>query len=235
MIRFWTDVTISRRPDGYAIKLDTKPVCLPSGKAIVVPQRALAEAIADEWRSAGSSLGAVIHLNSLPLTRLAGAALEMVAADPGSVVTKLVSYARADLLCYRVDRPKKLRDAQVMYWQPWLDWAARDLGIQLVTTNVLGAIEQPEASIDAVRGLVENFDVWTLTAFGVLAPALGSVVLGLALQRGYLDPDAAYELATLESQIQAEFWGEDADAMARLDQIAKDIVSAARFATFVQS
>ena len=235
MIRFWSDVTISRSPDGYAIKLDTKSVCLPNGKALVVPRRALAEAIGDEWRSAGPSLGAVVHPNSLPLTRLAGTALDMVAADPGSVVTKLVSYAHADLLCYRVDRPKKLRDAQVVYWQPWLDWAARDLGIQLVTTNGLVAIEQPEASIDAVRGLVEDFDAWTLAALGVLTPALGSIVLGLALQMGYLDPDAAHELATLESRIQAEFWGEDADAVARLDQIAKDIATAARFARFAQS
>jgi chaperone required for assembly of F1-ATPase len=64
---------------------------------------------------------------------------------------------------------------------------------------------------------------------GVAVPALGSLVLGLALAEGELDAVEAHELGALDELYQIEKWGEDAEAAARRASIAEDIAVAARF------
>ena len=68
-----------------------------------------------------------------------------------------------------------------------------------------------------------------LAALGIAVPALGSLVLGLALAEGRLDGAAAHALGALDELFQAEQWGEDAEAAARRAAIAADIALAARF------
>ena len=74
-----------------------------------------------------------------------------------------------------------------------------------------------------------GLDVSALAALGVAVPAMGSVVLGLALAAGELDAGTAYALGCLEELFQAEAWGEDAEAAGRRRSIAADIALAARF------
>ena len=47
------DVAVEQDGDGCGIRLDGRPVKTPARAALVVPTSALAEAIADEWRSVG--------------------------------------------------------------------------------------------------------------------------------------------------------------------------------------
>jgi len=67
-----------------------------------------------------------------------------------------------------------------------------------------------------------------LAALGVAVPALGSLVLGLALAQGRLAPAEALRLSVLEEDFQAEFWGADADATARRDSAVADVALAGR-------
>ena len=60
-------------------------------------------------------------------------------------------------------------------------------------------------------------------------PALGSLVLGLAMSEGRLDAATAHALGALDELFQAEQWGEDAEAAARRAAIAADVALAARF------
>ena len=68
-----------------------------------------------------------------------------------------------------------------------------------------------------------------LAALGIAVPALGSLVLGLALAEGELDAATAHALGCLDELFQAELWGEDAEAAARRAGIAADIALAERF------
>jgi chaperone required for assembly of F1-ATPase len=76
--------------------------------------------------------------------------------------------------------------------------------------------------------VVGALDPWELAALGVAVPALGSLVLGLALAEQRLDPGAAHALGALEELFQAEQWGEDALAAARRQAVADEIALAAR-------
>jgi chaperone required for assembly of F1-ATPase len=67
-----------------------------------------------------------------------------------------------------------------------------------------------------------------LAALGVAVPALGSLVLGLALAAGRIDAKAAKDASTLDERYQEEFWGLDAEAASRRAQVAADVALAAR-------
>ena len=51
--RFYKDVSVAEADGGFAVLLDGRPLKTPSRSAYALPSRALAEALAEEWRGAG--------------------------------------------------------------------------------------------------------------------------------------------------------------------------------------
>jgi chaperone required for assembly of F1-ATPase len=229
MKRFWDFVTIADDSDGFTVLLDGRPMHLPDGTKLRVRPRLLAEAIAAEWQSAGGAKDGEMSFADTPLTRLAGTAQQRVAPDPAITVDAIARYAENDLLCYRAATPEALVQRQAQAWQPWLDWVALAHDAPLRVTTGVTHIRQHRDSVAALRRAVAALNVETLAALGIAVPALGSVVLGLALAASELDAPTAHALGALEELFQAEQWGEDAEAVARREAIAADIALAARF------
>ena len=118
---------------------------------------------------------------------------------------------------------------QAREWQPWLDWAALTYDAPLkVTTGVVRVRHEPQ-SLRALHRAVAMLDPDTLAGLGVAVPALGSIVLGLALAERRLDAAAAHALASLDELFQAGLWGVDEEAERRRRAIGADIAAAARF------
>jgi chaperone required for assembly of F1-ATPase len=227
--RFWDTATIARTDDGHAILLDGKTMHLPGGAILLVDAEPLASAIAEEWQTAGGGKGGEISFADTPLTRLAGTAQQRIAPDPAPTVDAIARYAESDLLCYRAERPAELVVRQTRAWQPWLDWAALTYDAPLRVGSGIAYVKQHRGSVAALRGVVAALDVAALAALGVAVPALGSLVLGLAVAEGRLDAATAHALGALDELFQAEAWGEDAEAATRRATIAADIALAARF------
>ncbi len=228
MRRFWQSAHVERDPDGFRVLLDGRPMRLPGGAPLSVDRPALAEALAAEWQQAGGEQGGEMGFDDVPLTRLAGTAQERIAADPACCIAALARWGESDLLCYRADGPRALVERQDHAWQPWLDWARTALGATLrVTTGIVYVPQDPEA-LAALRRALAGHDPLALAALGVAVPALGSLVLGLALARFRLSVPEAMALATLDETFQEELWGSDAEALARRAAVAADVASAAR-------
>ncbi|MBV8523425.1 MAG: chaperone, ATP12 [Acetobacteraceae bacterium] len=235
MKRFWETASAVPTEQGYAVLLDKKPMRLPGGAVLQVHSAALAQALADEWQAAGGQRGGEMSFADTPLTRLAGTAQARIAPDPGPTADAIARYAVTDLLCYRADWPPELVHRQAKLWQPWLDWAALTYDAPLrVTTGVIHVHQQPQA-LSALRYAVHAMPPAILAGLGIAVPALGSLVLGLALAEGALDASAAHALATLDEAFQAEQWGEDAGAAARRRSIAEEVALAARFMKLAKS
>jgi chaperone required for assembly of F1-ATPase len=227
--RFWDVATLSRDGDEFRVLLDGKPINLPGGGVLRVRPPALAEAIAEEWRLAGGVKGGEMSFADTPLTRVAGTARERIAADPAPPADAIARYGETDLLCYRAETPPALAARQAEHWQPWLDWALRAFDASLRVTNGIVPIRQHRDSIDALRRVVRGYDAYVLAGLGIAVPALGSLVLGLALAEGVLDAAEAHRLGALDELFQAELWGEDEEAARRRANIAADIALAERF------
>jgi chaperone required for assembly of F1-ATPase len=229
MKRFWDRATTEPSDDGYTILLDGKPMHLPGGGVLRVTARPLAEAIAREWHSAGGAKGGEMTFADTPLTRLAGTAQQRIAPDPDPTIDAIARYAESDMLCYRAETPPELVERQTREWQPWIDWAGRRYDASLRVSTGVAYVKQHRGAVAALRTAVGSLDVPALAALGIAVPALGSVILGLALAEGEMDATAAYALSALDELFQAEAWGEDAEATARRQAIAADIALAERF------
>ena len=233
MKRFWSDVGIEPGDlvtgAGWRVLLDGRPVRLPGGTRLLLPTQALAIAVAEEWQVAGGALGGEMSYADVPLTRIAGTGQERVVGNPEPAVLELTQYAESDLLCYRAARPAELRAREDLDWQPWLDWLAQRHGAHLHVTTGVGHISQPARSLAALAHVLAGFDPLALAALGIIVPALGSLVLALAVADGALAAGDAFDLATLDERFQAELWGQDAQAVQRRRLIRQDVIDAGRF------
>ncbi|HEY4173314.1 MAG TPA: ATP12 family protein [Rhodopila sp.] len=229
MKRFWDNASVQPTEIGHTILLDGRPMRLPSGAPLVVRQARLAEAIGREWQAAGGAKGGEMSFKDTPLTRLAGTALERIAPDPAPTVDAIARYGESDLLCYRAETPQKLVERQQHQWQPWLDWAALTYDAPLRVAAGVGYVKQHHDSIAALRRVVAALDVDAIAGLGIAVPALGSLVLGLAIAAGEMDADTAYALSALDELFQAEQWGDDYEAVDRRSGMLADIVLAARY------
>jgi chaperone required for assembly of F1-ATPase len=228
MKRFWDRAAVDKGTGGYGVLLDGRPVRLPGGAPLAVGSERLAEAVAAEWGAAGGGAkGGEMSPDDVPLTRLAGTAQERIAPDPAPVAEGLAKYAETDLLCYRAEDPS-LAALQAEGWQPLLDWAARRHDASLRVTAGLMPVAQPAEALASLRRAVGALPPLELAALGVLVPAFGSLVLGLAVVEGRLDAAEALRLATLDETFQEGFWGTDAEAAARRARIAAEVGQVAR-------
>ena len=229
MRRFWDHAEPERAADGWHVMLDDRPVRLPDGAPHLLATSRLADAVAAEWRQAGGARGGVMSYADVKLTRIAGTAQSRIAPDPERTVRELARFGGADLLCYRAGRPEALVRRQHERWQPWLDWAAQTYGARLIVTTGVMHVTQDAQALAALARAVASYDPAGLAALGVAVPALGSLVLGLALGAGRLAAAEAHELACLDELFQAALWGEDDEALTRRRRIGEDVALAGRF------
>lgn len=76
----------------------------------------------------------MIDLDTMPLTRLAQRAVDSAGHGRDRMISEIMKFSQSDLLCYRATDPDPLAKLQTSEWQPLLDWAARELGVQLDVT-----------------------------------------------------------------------------------------------------
>ena len=229
MKRFWHQAAIEPEVGGFGVLLDGRPVRLPGGARLRLSHRALAEAVAAEWDAAGGAKGGDMGWGDVPLTRLAGTLQERIAPDPEPVVLEIARYGQTDLLCYHAEGHEELVRRQQTHWQPWLDWAERQYGARLHVTAGVMPVAQDSQALAALAQAVAAQPTPALAALGVAVPALGSVVLGLAMAASRLDAAEAVVLATLDETFQAELWGRDEAAEQRRRCVAEEVAVAGRF------
>ena len=225
MKRFWNATSVLPEGAGFAIRLDSRPLKLPSGRALTVPFRALAEAIAAEWETAGTNFTP----DDLPLTRLATTAQDRVRLHREEIISQLAAYGMNDLLCYRAEGPPGLTQREAGEWDPWIGWLDRQFGIRLKSTSGVMPLRQAPECRDIFTAQLARMDEYQLAGLGVIVPALGSLVLALAVEAGALAPDAACRCASLGELWQETRWGMDTEAAARRRIIAEDVAVSARF------
>ena len=230
MKRFWTSAQAVADGTGWSIRLDGRPVRTPARAALTVPGRALAEAIAAEW----SAQGEMLDPRTMPMTGFANATLDRVLPALGDFRGQIAAYAESDLLCYRAEGPEALVARQVEAWDPLLDWARTRHGAAFVITSGIIPVDQPAASLAALRGAVEALDPWLLAGAATLTQIGGSLVGTLALLGDAAEAEALFEAASLDERWQAEQWGADAEAEARLAARRAEFLDAARYCALVR-
>jgi len=205
--RFWTTADAVADGDGWKVVLDGRAPRTPAHAPFILPTEAAARLVADEWAAQGE----FIEPGTMPATRLAATAIDRVSQTREPVADEIASYAGSDALCYLAEYPTSLVAEQAKAWGPWRDWAAAELGVVLEPTEGIVHRPQDPAAIARVRALALEADDFALTALATAVPLLGSAVLGLAVMRGALSGEAAFDLSRLDEVFQERQWGVDAD------------------------
>jgi chaperone required for assembly of F1-ATPase len=225
MKRFYRAVTVAPVEGGWGIQLDGKALRTPAKRPLILPNEALAAAIAGEWDAQTEA----IRPGTMPLMKLASTAIDLVGIKAVDVAEEVARYAETDLLCYRATEPEALVERERAVWQPLLDWASLRFDSPLNVASGIVAVTQPDSSLRALRAVVAGFDAMTLTAVADLTASFGSLILALAVWDGRLGAAQAFEAAILDERFQAERWGEDEEAAERRAAVAREVEAAGRF------
>jgi len=209
--RFFKAVTVTNELGGFGIALDRRPVRTPARASLILPSRALAEAVAGEWAAQGEHIVPA----AMVLTKLVNTAIDRVEGREQPVAADIVAYAGCDLLCYRAEGPERLAARQATAWDPLLTWAARQLGSHFVCVTGVVHHPQPSAALDALTVELERQDAFRLAALHTITTLTGSAILALAVLKGEISADAAWTVAHVDEDWQIEQWGPDAEAQAR--------------------
>ena len=210
--RFYETATIAAQADGYAVRLDDKPVRTPARRVLAAPTLALAEAIAAEWQAQKD----VVDPAKMPLTRLANAIIDGVADARLPVAEEIGKYLASDLLFYRATSPQGLVERQARHWDPILDWARQAFGADFELGEGVVYVAQPQTALAAVRAAIPE-EPWRLGAVHSITTLSGSALIALAMARGALAADAAWQAAHVDEDWNMAQWGRDEMAMARRD------------------
>jgi len=229
MKRFWKDVAVVPEGGGWGIALDGRPVRTPQRAPLAVASTALAEAIAAEWRAVGETIDPA----AMPMTGLSNAAIDIAAPDLSAFAAPVAAYAASELFCYREDRDAMLLAEQAALWNPLLAWAEARYGVEFAITQGILPVDQPPATVAALRGAVLALDAWRLTALTPLVTIGGSLVAGLALVEAAHDADALWQAVSLDELYQERRWGADALAIAARETKRADWDNAARFLNLI--
>ncbi len=225
MKRIYETVTVIAGTDGFQVMLDDRPLRSPGQRPLILRHRALADAVAAEWRDQG---GAIESL-TMPMMSLAATASDRVAPCRAFVIDAITSYGETDLLCYRADQPDDLVRLQNRTWQPLLDWCEKVIEAPFRVTAGIMPLRQPAAAVAAIRRQVACYDDLPMTGLYELAAGSGSVVIALAVTEGRIGVEEGIEAALLDEDYQIQRWGEDAEAASRRRSLCRDMRAAARF------
>jgi chaperone required for assembly of F1-ATPase len=206
--RFYRTVSVT---DDLAIALDGRLVKTPLKAALTVSTRALAEAIAEEWRAQVD----VINPGSMPLTRYANTAIDRATSEREQLIDELVAYAGADLVCYRAAAPPELVTLQNEHWDPVIDWAKSSLIADFSTQ--IGIVHHPQerAALAKLRARIESLSSVELTSYYNLTTLTGSALISLMLVDGALTEEQGWTTSLVDEDYQISQWGLDWEAEKR--------------------
>ena len=223
--RFWADVTVAEADDGFAIELDGRRVKTPAKAPLVVPTRAFADVIAEEWRAQGEA----INPASMPATRAANAAIDKVRGQMGEVAGLITDYGDSDLVCYRAEAPDRLVAREAEAWGPIVDWTAHRYGVQPIVCTGVVHVPQPAALLEGLRADVVRLTAFELTCFHDLVAMSGSLLIALAVIDRFDAPEALWAISRVDEEWQITQWGTDEEAEALTELRKRSFLDAARF------
>ena len=200
---------------GFAVNLDARMLRGPKGGQVILPTQALADQVAEEWAAQGERL----DLARMHATRLANTAIESIPQARDATAQAIADYAASDLLCYFATDPAGLVDRQTRLWSPVLDRLQAQAGLRFIRAAGIVHQTQPPETLAQVKTLALAMDDFGLTGLAFGAALFGSAALAIALQRGWLSGEAAFDLSRLDEAWQEEKWGVDAEAAERTHRL----------------
>jgi len=212
--RFYKAVGVGSAPGGFAVTLDGKTPRTPAQKPVVVPQQALAEAMAVEWAAQDE----FIAPRTMPVVRLVNSAVEAGEERHAALRAEIVKYAGNDLLLYRADHPRELVAEQERIWDAALVLLARRFEIGFQPTIGILHQSQPAPTLERLAASLADTSLIEAVALNSLTGITGSGLLTIALREDLMSPEEVWTAAHVDEDHNIRLWGEVHEAKDRREK-----------------
>lgn len=230
MKKFWKEVSTADTGEGWQVQLDGRGIKTQRGGQQLVPNSAAAELLASEWRAQGEKVDPKIFV----FRDLADFAIDVVRPDRDGTITKLLSYASTDTLCYRANPDDPVYKRQEEVWEPLVTAFEKRHDAPMERVSGIIQRDQPEKTMNALRARLESEDDFTLASLMTLASLAASLVVPLTVLDEDADMTEMFAAANAEEDWQAELWGWDSLAEQARKTRLEAFEKAAQFAKAVR-
>ena len=149
--------------------------------------------------------------------------------DLKKTIEELLRYFHGDLIFYRVDNPKELRDLHSFYWNPIISIMKNKFNVNFKVTNGINIASQSKTAHRKIKSSVCRLNSFELVGLEFLVRLSGSFCIGYLLFLNCLDNKSAWKLSILDEMWQMEKWGKDEEFMDVLSKKKEDFFLVKRF------
>lgn len=232
MKRFYKIAETGTAPGGFVVRLDGKTLKTPMQHPLILQDQTFAAALAAEWQSQKED----IIPATMPLNQLVNTLIDKAqGSDRAAMEEEVLRYTGSDLVCYFATHPADLVARQEKAWRPMLAWLQDQYGITLTTVSGIQYHHQPEEALQSFARLVRGMTAAEFTLMQAATALFGSPVMALALLRGQINADQAFEAAAVDEIYQLEKWGEDSLARRKLEALRREIDALVQFRDFTKN
>jgi len=162
-------------------------------------------------------------LNIVRPIKITNTAIDKIKPNNVFYINEITDNLNNDMICYFANSPVELVDLQNKEWLPLINYMESSYNIELIYTSKLFSINQKPDSLLKLKNILNEINIFKLSAIYTLSQITKSIIISLALVNNKISAKKAFENSNLEELYQISKWGKDEEAFDRLNTIKVDI------------
>ena len=203
----------------YLLTINNKSLKTPDGNIIELPSMKLAKILLKDYESSFKSK----PLNIVRPIKITNTAIDKIKPNNIFYINEITDNLNNDMICYFANSPVELVDLQNKDWLPLINYMKSSYNIELIYTSKLFSINQKPDSLLKLKNILNEINIFKLSAIYTLSQITKSIIISLALVNNKISAKKAFENSNLEELYQISKWGKDEEAFDRLNAIKVDI------------
>lgn len=203
----------------YLLNINNKSLKTPDGNIIELPSMKLAKILLKDYESSFKSK----PLNIVRPIKITNTAIDKIKPNNIFYINEITDNLNNDMICYFANSPVELVDLQNKEWLPLINYMESSYNIELIYTSKLFSINQKPDSLLKLKNILNEINIFKLSAIYTLSQITKSIIISLALVNNKISAKKAFENSNLEELYQISKWGKDEEAFDRLNTIKVDI------------
>jgi len=184
-----------------------------------LPSKKLAKILLKDYESSFKSK----PLNIVRPIKITNTAIDKIKPNNIFYINEITDNLNNDMICYFANSPVELVDLQNKDWLPLINYMKSSYNIELIYTSKLFSINQKPDSLLKLKNILNEINIFKLSAIYTLSQITKSIIISLALVNNKISAKKAFENSNLEELYQISKWGKDEEAFDRLNTIKVDI------------
>ena len=199
---------VQNKKGKYLLNINNKSLKTPDGNIIELPSMKLAKILLKDYESNFKSK----PLNIVRPIKITNTAIDKIKPNNIFYINEITDNLNNDMICYFANSPLELVDLQNKEWLPLINYMESSYNIELIYTSKLFSINQKPDSLLKLKNILNEINIFKLSAIYTLSQITKSIIISLALVNNKISAKKAFENSNLEELYQISKWGKDEEA-----------------------